>query len=411
MIDKARGIFICPDCGGPSAAAGDGFASCSECQGKFELPKKVEQKVLAPSPVLPSSSSNAIQRNIALKPKGGAEQFGSVEKIPEPVVPTKDIEDVQRERGEQRKRLKKKNQPPVKVYLGWGILWLGAVALVLFVVSSLQKQFAANNKNAPTVEERLSGEEREFYKQEYPLITRTFRNFLEARSTSQMAEFALKANQLDRKMTRYFKENSRKFSASDLKGNPTFWNVAFEESPGFVEVVWDGGKSGPVEAVFVKVDDSWVVDWEHFARYSTESWTVFRQRIGGTRKGVFRVYVEKVSEGEGSDFSQWLKVRIQPPYRNRERRRREASEAILLEGTDGIVSDFVHLFADREGQSEGYSELWSRDPEELRRATVELEWVQDPVTGEERMVIQKLLSEHWRSLDVENAASGESTEE
>lgn len=412
MIEKARGIFICPECGGPSAATGDGSASCSQCYAAFALPEQATQKLKSQVSVLPkNSSAGAIQRNIALKPKGGGEQFGTVEKVPEPVLANSNTEQAKSERGERRKRLKKRSRPPTKIYLMWIVLWLGAVTLVLFVVSNLQKQFSANNKKALTVEERLTGEEKEFFQSEYPQIVREFRSFLESRTASQMSEYTLKTHQLDRKMTRHFKENSRRFNISDMRPSPTFWNVAFEESPGFVEVVWDGGSAGSIEAVFVKVDDTWVIDWEQFVRYSSESWTVFHQRIGGEKKGVFRVYVEKVSEGQSSDFSQWIKVRILPPYANGERRRKEASAPILVENTDGLVADFEHLFADREGQSEGYSELWQRDPEDLRRALVELEWAEDPVTGEERMVIRKLLAEHWRSLDVEGLAEEQPTEE
>ncbi|MGJ8723534.1 MAG: hypothetical protein ACSHYB_03165 [Roseibacillus sp.] len=334
--------------------------------------------------------------------------FGQMDKIEEPELSVSDLEQLKVERGERRKKFKKRSKPPVRVYLGWFGLWILAVGIVLLVVSRLQEQFAGGEKNALTIAERLVGEEREFYRQEYPRIYSQFSGFIASRRASEMAEFTRDSHQLERKMGRHFKGQTARRPSLGLKDQPVFWNVAFEESPGFVEVVWDGKESGFFEGVFVKVDDEWLLDWEQYARYSSESWTLFHKRIGGQRSGVFRVYVEKVSEGDGTDFEPWMKVKISPPHADTRRRELEESESIQLEGKSGLRSDFVSLFADLSGRTEGFSKLWKRDPDGLRRATLELEWVADPVSGEERMVIKRLLAENWRVL---NADAGQPASE
>lgn len=391
-------------------ATGDGYATCSECENQFSLPEEASKRVKKGVVNLGQPKTSAIQRNIVSQTKNTGSEFGKVEKIPEPFTSNTKIEE-KVHRGERRKRLKKRNKATPKVVLRWLFLWLATVGIILFVISRFQIYSAGVAKGALTIEERLVGEEREFYKTEYPKIERTFRDFLGRRSVNQMSELVLDTDQVERKMARHFRENVRRTVSEGLKPSPVFWNVAFEESPGFVEVAWDGGVDGFFEGVFVKVGQSWKIDWEHYERYSSESWTVFNQQIGGLNKGLFRVYIEKVSEGEGEDFQRWMKVRIIPPYSDEERGKLEASDPIMLEGDDELSLKISRLFIERSGQSEGYSQLWERDSRKLRRATVELEWVEDSVTGEERMVIKDVLAEHWRGLETIGEPAGEKEDE
>ena len=397
MNERSQSIFICPDCGGPSMATTDGDAMCTECDKRFPIPAGVARKV---SPRSPKTSSVAIQRNIVPKGKIAEGDFQNVEKISEPVLEFADLEARKKADSKRRRRRKKRNKRSLRTYLGWILIWVITVGLILVTVSRLQKQFGGNTANALTIEERLVGEEKEFYRSEHSKIFGQFTGFLNSRSVGQMSEFVLDSVKVERKMNRHLKDNTMRRAVTGLKPNPVFWNVAYEESPGFVEVVWDGKEAGFFEGVFVKVDDTWRIDWEQFSRYSSESWTLFRQQIGNSRGGLYRVYVEKVSEGEGSDFKPWIKVRLQPPYEDRRRRELEASEAILLEGGDDITAEIFRLFQDRSGQSDGFSKIWKRDDDDLRRAFLRLEWELDSASGEERIVIKEVLAEHWRNLDV-----------
>lgn len=381
---------------------------CSACEKRFPLPEQVAQKVM---PRAAKSSSKAIQRNIVLNQRGPGTNFEKMESASEPIQPQQDIEELQKEKVERRRKLKKRSKRPVKVYFVWGLLWLVSVSVIIFVVSKFQDQFSGEQHNSLTIEERLVGEEREFYKREYPRISEQFRRFLTTQSSGQMAEFTYGSPQLERKITRHLKGHARRRPVNGLKSNPVYWNVAFEESPGFVEVVWDGRQAGFFEGVFVKVDDDWKLDWEQYARYSSENWTLFRQRIGNSRSGLFRVYVEKISEGESSNFNPWIKVRLLPPFPDSRRMELEATEPILLEGGEEMTSQIARLFADRSGQSAGYSEFWRRDNPKFRRAFLRLEWETNAVSGEEKLVIKELLAEHWRSLKSDPVTDSEQEKE
>lgn len=395
---------------------------CSECEKRFAIPSQAQAQgqaqakiQVAPRPSgLSKTKAGSIQRNVSLGSKEVIAPARSVEAPPQPVQPKRDVEDLQKKRkskGERRKKLKKRSSPPAKRYLKWIGAWIVTVAVVLLVVVKLQEAFAVNTGNLATIEQQLVGEERLFYEREYPGIRKKIMGFLAVKTVDQMAEFALDTNQLERRMTKHYKENSFRHSNLKIDPDPVYWNVAYEESPGFVEVVWEAPGSEFLEAVFVKKDKEWYLDWDHFVRYSSMNWTYFRQRVGSETIGKFRVYIEEVSSGEGSNFKPWVKVKLYPPYRERERREREESQTILLSENDPVTAKVIELFSQRSGQSKGYSELWERDQRKLRRASLELEWIEDKVSGGETLAIKDVLAGHWRSLEAGTPSAASEEEE
>ena len=122
---------------------------------------------------------------------------------------------------------------------------------------------------------------------------------------------------------------------------------------------------------------------------------------------MFRVYVEEVSTDEGDGLYSWAGVKFYPPYRERARREKEVSEILMLDSDKALVDEIRQLFVDRTGRSKGFSELWKRDPRNLRRATLKLAWVIDEKTGVEKMIVKDVLADHWRSLDFNGQQASE----
>ncbi len=404
MNSKARSVFLCPDCGGPSVVTEEGVVSCTQCEKQFQVPEQALPQI--PSvPEVMNPSQATVQRNVSRKAKDEMFSAQASEKLlsEKAVVPREQMlakgkvgPDSSR-KGERRKRLKKR-KTSLRVYVVWFLIWIGTVTTIFLVVTKFRGELVGSSQG-DLLAERLAGEDRIFYEKEHPKIREQIRSFLAVRSVSLMSDFALETDQLNRKITRFYSENSFTRSHSKIKSSPLFWNVAFEENPGFVEVVWEAPNAQFVEGVFVKVNEKWVLDWEHFARYSSESWSLFRQQIGRHRDGVFRVYVREVVAGENENFEPWIKIQILPTYRDTDRREREASEIIHLDAKNPITKKVIALFAERAGQSEGFSELWKRNPKGLNRALLRLEWAKDDATGEERIIIKDVLANHWRGLD------------
>ena len=400
MDSDVQGIFICPSCDGVSALTEDGDALCGECGNRFSVsvPKVTLKKVaLKASDALLPASQGVIQRNVPLK-QASAQDYKSADKSPEPIIPKADFEDLHTNK-KRRRKVRKKSKTPTSVYLKWFFVWLGVVGLILVVISYVQDGVGSGGAGKLSVVGRLEGEEKEFYEREYPRIRASFQGYFRTKTATQKAESALGTKQLERKMRSHYTDSSPRLPNAGLQADPVFWNVAYEESPGFVEVVWDGQGEEDFEGVFIKVNDTWMLDWEHYVRFSTERWTLFQQQIGSAREGVYRVFVEKIRESGDTAVRPWIKIRLLPPYEEESRRKLEASAPIMIESDNALMGKIERLLVDRSGESEGFSKLWKRDSDELHRATLALSWKLNEKTGEDEIIINDVLSGHWRALD------------
>lgn len=417
MDSAARGIFLCPKCGAAAVSSTVGTATCSSCSTEFETPK--EQQTVRPNKPLPSSPAKGgagmVRRNITLGKSLDGLGFARTEEQPpfesrlEPksrelegaaVGPTVSGGEPPSDGPpmERRRRKKKRSRPAfsVRAIILMSVAWIGIVGLIFFVVIKFQQQLGGGDELSKTLEQRLSGEEKAFFRAEYPAIQKQLVAFLRSDTPELKTDYSLKIPRLGRMMRRYYIDQSDETFPPTMQKAPLFWNVAFEESPGFVEVVFDAGGKDFIEAVFVKEDNDWLLDWEHFVRYSTQNWTLFHRRAGNDQEGTFRVYVEKVSESQQKE-APWVKIRLYGAHTEERRRKTEASEVIMIEGDDPLARKVDHLFIDRDGESAGFSKLWKRDPKELRRATLKLAWVSDAATGEDSLVLKEILSHHWRT--------------
>ena len=410
MNERARSVFLCPRCGAASLASAEGYVECSECEHQFELPKQVQIEAPSKRSSEVSSKPEVIQRNVSLKPSLSFDSIPGSEGASDSSF-TKSVNSVEGEQSEARRMRRRKKKPSSRRILAWFVGWLIAVGVILLLVSLFQSALIENSAQGWNYVARLSSEERVFYEQEYPAIKKRMQEFVTTRSPSKISEVALKSEQLERKIRNYYKNHSVAHYGLRLEPEVDFWNVAFEESPGFAEVVWEAesieNSKEFVEAVFVKTDQGWVLDWEQYVKYSSESWTVFLNRISSQKEGVFRVYVEEVSTDEGDGLYSWAGVKFYPPYRERARREKEVSGILMLDSDKALVDEIRQLFVDRTGRSKGFSELWKRDPRNLRRATLKLAWVIDEKTGVEKMIVKDVLADHWRSLDFNGQQASE----
>lgn len=403
MKEQARGVFLCPDCGTPSTVIEDGRVACQECKKYFAIPERVVRRVVPPAAKV---STGVVQRNIptsqkAITPRLQKSQLKSASPIKARPAVKNMVETPPSEVEHHRKNFKKREKSSRKTYLTWFLFWFFLVAIIFGMISFVKYKEDAVSTLSTTMEERLQGKEKDFYRREFPKIHKTFESYLTSRSPSDISNFTLKVTHLERKINRYAKENRFRRLSSGLSKDPVFWNVAFEETPGFVEIIWGDGSAGPFEAVFSKVGDRWKLDWEQHVRYSEPSWVVFSQRISNINSGVFRVFIEKISDDEDGDEGPWLRVRLVPPYQDVSRQASEASEPILLDKNGEIAARIEQMFIDRLSQSAGYSEFWQRDDSKYCRVLVRLKWEANRKTGKSEIVIQEILADNWRTIELE----------
>jgi hypothetical protein len=401
MSTGSRGIFLCPTCGNVAKGQGDGTAVCQDCHFRFALPEEVRDTSTLPEKeekAIPPAGTGLVQRNI--KPHNAKAEpiYGAQVDAKSPVEPEKirSVEEVANPHRPHRHKKKKPKKKKRNYFLIFAI-WLATASVVTLVSIWVISMTEEKAKKLDSVVDKLAGEERAFYLKEYPAIESQLQGFLRAESDEGREEFVRDIPGIGRRIQRFYRENSAPYSGARLFGKPVFWNVAFEESPGFVEVAWPLDRQRNLEAVFVKEEDEWRLDWEQYVRYDTENWELFRQNLTDDNSGIFRVYLEKVAEGQVAE-NPWIKIRFLQPHKDASRRERSDSPIIKLDGTSSVATQVAQCFLDRLGESDGYSQLWELDPRNFRRVTVALAWEMSPDTGQEVLVVEEILAQHWRSL-------------
>lgn len=417
MSKGSPGVFQCPSCEGVAVGQGDGTALCGGCNFRFALPKEAQESAEAAessgkppaksaakapgSATLPVAAVGLVERNINLRAVAGFEKSGDGAKPkgePQEPLAARSYEEVavtHRPNRQKKKRPIKKKRNYLKIIS----LWLLTVTVVGGIALWVNEVTSERAKAIQPVVDNLSGDKRAFFLKEYPGIGRQMQGFIQATSSEERESFVLQTPKVSRRMASYYRENAPSLPPSLTLPSPTFWNVAFNESPGFVEVGWDFGFGKGVEALFVKVNDQWRLDWEHYIRWNTENWALFRQNLSDDSEGTFRLFVEKIDEGENSE-NPWTKIRFYEPLSDETKRAASVSPIIKIEGDNEFSTAILETFVDRSVESEGFSRLWQRDPIHLRRMTVQLAWETDSETSQEMLVVKGILAQHWRTLEV-----------
>jgi len=398
---------VCPECETPALANQDGSADCPGCGLRFALPKEVQALAKAKVPAF-ENKAGLIERNVSSRVLGETTNFAKtteqsqvVESKPKPLAELEPEPSAKRRR--RTKKRKKQKERSLGSYL---LMFAGLVAVALISFFAILK-FQRTGSSLLSVEQKLQGDEKVFFRTEFPLIYNQLTIFFRSQSNVQKADCSLGVPQLGSKMRSYYLDNPDETLTQLLNEEPLFWNVAYEESPSFVEVLLDDGRGGIVESVFVKRGSEWLLDWEQYVRFSEENWALFRKGPSDAKQGVFRLFVEKVDEGEEEGRS-WFEVRLYGAIQDEIRRDRESSEIIRLDADSPVGAKVANLFADRIGGNEGFSQLWKRDPKNLRRATLKLAWSRDPETGKDILAIEDILSQHWRTLsDLSDSVEGQ----
>lgn len=275
------------------------------------------------------------------------------------------------------------------------------------MVTVVKRRLRIGSNPAYGIEQKLTGQAREFYLSEASEIRSALTAFLTLQKADLKAQYVRKTSKVPGVMGRFYQSEAPRHLAAQLEEEPLVWNVVYELEPSFVEVVWRDKQGESFEAVFVKEEGGWKLDWEHFARYSAIPWTYFRQQFGTQREGVFRLYMEEVSRGGGGEEGNvW--VRLMPPVADVDARAREATDPVAIPRNSELgIKVLKALDHDRVRPESGFPKLYARDPEKLTRVQLRLAWERDESLGTESMRIVDLLANHWRGEGLEGRLKSE----
>jgi hypothetical protein len=107
-----------------------------------------------------------------------------------------------------------------------------------------------------------------------PLCIQAFSGYLAARTPEERNQFVLKPITTASRMNRFYAENpSIGFDPQTLKLSHS--SVIHFPSGQAIECHWSSSEGYEFDSVFMKENDEWRLDWDHFARYSDCPWPLF----------------------------------------------------------------------------------------------------------------------------------------
>lgn len=413
MVQKT-GIFICPSCqtavkGGPGE---DGTLVCPECQHQFgtgsgaESPKAAATPAAVPAGRKEGRSSSVIRNLTARK----AEPVKPVGVIEPPVMEAKTLEEARADghsqygdeeiimpdgtrRVRRRKRKSKdgKNKGLILFLLGW----FSVIALIFILFKSGDGDSEEQRNQDQATAESNEVRNRELMRRLLPTISKRFFEFLGYPTVSGREQFIDRSSELSSAFTRFYDQEAFPKPQSSLRRIDE--NILeFSDDNIAIETVWEdeeGHRWGAVH-VFDKVE-SWKLDWECFAPYSSESWARFRANLG-SQEGVFRLLVRKrrvTSEKETFSLSFYRAPQVfetDNEYKNTQ------SPEVEVAVDSEVGKEFLKRWQDYQEGKSPYGSILPQhlDPRNHLRVTARLAWEENK-QGESKMVLKDLVGVGW----------------
>lgn len=188
--------------------------------------------------------------------------------------------------GKASFRKRKPNYFMVKLFSAW----LAVILIIIFVAKSLYSD--APEKTAPFVSKAppkyvIPDEDIRLAEKASPLCTAAFSNFLSAATPEKRSQYVLNSVTSVARMTRFYSMNPL-VNIDPRKLSITTRAVIHLPAGPAIETQWTTADGHSLDAVFVKENDEWRLDWDHYARFGDYPWTLFLAGSGESQ-GEFRL--------------------------------------------------------------------------------------------------------------------------
>ena len=282
----------------------------------------------------------------------------------------------------------------VKLVSGW-LLFLASIVVAAHFLWPDASKPPATAKPESVAKEAESAEDMALLNEAGPLCTATLSGFLSASSPEQQNQFVRTPIETAPRMARFYSMNP--LGVIDPK-TITAQGAAVVHLPGLkaVETHLRSEDGRNFDAVFIKDHDEWLLDWEHYARYSDHPWALFLAG-NGEEEGEFRLLArERLPEERRSEAT--ISMVLYAPrfgYANDTGFqspeflvRRETRNGKLLEAAFKLERDGRRVFD---------VNLPGINPEGLIRLRLKIRRFE--VEGERRFEIKDVIACHWYSVD------------
>ncbi len=430
-MSGALRIFVCPSCNAvvkSETGYSEGLV-CDECGYQFEgkaekvAGRKVQERKVSPIPKSKKGavgSSGGIVRDltsrkvapVAVAPlKSEGEKRSRRKRKDESGKVNEDVQvmadGMVRERKFRRGTKKENNKFLLYFVLGWMVVIV--VAFAFYAKSKIgEPKDRDRDLASEETEEEIKG--RKILKKFMPQVRQSFVDFFNESSDQGRSQFIDYSGELAFEYSDHLSRDSfRKMSMPIVlrESNVLFFGRDETGKERFgIESVWEDQDQKKVGALHFWDGKSWKLDWENFARYSTEGWGKFKARLGD-RRGKFRVFVRKqlvnvVSQTRGKSI--YLVFYQAPRFWEEDELYLETESPVVVVPINSDVGQkFLELWERFEqGKSEVGSILGKQlDPDGFMRVVADLEWREDRL-GEWDLSLRGIEGVEWFGKRVRN---------
>lgn len=281
-----------------------------------------------------------------------------------------------------------------KLVSGWLLFLASIVVAAHFLWPDASKPpETANSESA--AKETETAEDMAILNEAGPLCTSALSGFLAASSPEQQNQFVRTPVDTALRMARFYSMNP----LGTIDPNTiSSQGAAVVHLPGLkaVETHLKSPDGRLFDAVFIKENDEWRLDWEHYARYSDHPWALFLAG-NGEEEGEFRLLArERLPEERKGEASISL-VLYAPRFGYANDTGFQSPEFLVRrESRDGKLLDAAFKL-ERGGGRVFDVKLPGINPEGLIRVRVKVRRFE--VEGERRFEIKDVIACHWYSVD------------
>lgn len=282
----------------------------------------------------------------------------------------------------------------LKLAAGW-------IVLLLAIVFAARKFWNGDSAAHPIVQnssskKRTNSAEDQFLLNEAsPLCGQTLSRFLSAMTPEERFQFVSSPLETATRMAGFY--NMNPLETIDHK-SIVLQNVAVAHLPGknAVEFQMHSRDGRLLDVVFVKENDEWRIDWNHFVRYSGMPWALFLAG-SGEAEGEFRLLARERLADERKNAETISLVLYAPRFGNSRDTGFQSPEFVIRRDTrDGRLLDSAFAL-ERSGKRPFGVNLPSINPEGLIRVRVKIRRTE--VDSERHFEIEKVVACHWYSID------------
>jgi hypothetical protein len=260
----------------------------------------------------------------------------------------------------------------------------------------LQRERAAVKPT--TREPAVSGptlEESAFLNDVGPLASQAFSGFLSAGTPEARNQFVLNPIDTAPRMARFYDLNPIVNIAPETLTRPHSAPL-YLPSGRAMETRWKTADGRQIDTVFVKQDNEWRLDWDHYVRFSTYPWALFLAG-SGEDEGEFRLLARQRLAEERKDADSISIVLYAPRFGFANETGFQSPEFLVKRDSDNGRLLEAAFKLEKDGKRAFGLKLPNDNPEDLIRVRVKVRRVKDDMGSRFEMV--DVLACHWYTTD------------